>query len=134
MEASAGKPKQENVQLELPAVPASIKRARDAVGKLASRVGAPTGDVRLAVSEAVTNSVVHAFRERQAGRISVEAHVARDRLVVVVADDGGGMRPNPDSGGLGLGIPLITKLAEDARFDSNERGLTVSMSFQAQAA
>ncbi len=125
---------QASVELELPAVPPSIKRARDAVGALASKVGAPVGDVRLAVSEAVTNAVVHAFRGKSAGTVTVAAHVARSRLVVVIADDGGGMRPNPDSGGLGLGIPLITRLAEDARFDSNARGLTVSMSFQAQAA
>jgi two-component sensor histidine kinase len=58
----------------------------------------------------------------------------RDLLVVVITDDGGGMRPNPESGGLGLGIPLITRLAEDARFDSNAKGLTVSMSFGAQTA
>lgn len=130
----ASQQEQGTVQLELPAVPASIKRARDAVGTLASRVGAPAGDVRLAVSEAVTNSVVHAFRDRPEGRISVAAHVARDRLVVVITDNGGGMRPNPDSGGLGLGIPLITRLAEDATFDSDKRGLTVSMTFEAQAA
>lgn len=134
MQANAGERQGEGVQLELPAVPASIKRARDAVGKLAKRVGAPTGDVRLAVSEAVTNSVVHAFRDRPEGKISVEAHVTQDRLVVVVADNGGGMRPNPDSDGLGLGIPLITRLAEDAHFETDARGLTVSMSFEAQAA
>ena len=132
MEASAGE--RAAVKLELEAVPASIKRARDAVGGLATKVGAPVGDVRLAVSEAVTNAVVHAFRGQAAGTVTVDAHVARSRLVVVIADDGGGMRPNPDSGGLGLGIPLITRLAEDARFDSNARGLTVSMSFQAPGA
>ena len=122
------------VKLKLPAVPTSIKKARDAVGTLASKVGAPAGDVRLAVSEAVTNSVVHGFRGKRAGTVRVEAHVARDRLVIVVTDDGGGMRPNPESGGLGLGIPLITRLAEDARFDSNAEGLTVSMSFAAAGA
>jgi serine/threonine-protein kinase RsbW/stage II sporulation protein AB (anti-sigma F factor) len=127
MEASA------DINLELPPVPASIKRARDAVGTLASKVGAPTADVRLAVSEAVTNAVVHAFRDSSKGTIAVAAHLARNRLVVVISDDGDGMRPNPDSGGLGLGIPLITRLAEDARFDSSARGLTVSMSFEAQS-
>jgi serine/threonine-protein kinase RsbW/stage II sporulation protein AB (anti-sigma F factor) len=132
MQASAEE--QEAVRLELPAAPSSIKRARDAVGSLATKVGASAADVRLAVSEAVTNAVVHAFREGNPGKVTVEAHVARDRLLVVVADDGGGMRPNPDSKGLGLGIPLITRLAEDARFDSSAKGLTVSMSFTAETA
>ena len=48
---------------------------------------------------------------------------------MTIADDGSGMRPNLDSKGLGFGISLITKLAGDVRFDSSERGLTVSMSF-----
>jgi hypothetical protein len=39
------------------------------------------------------------------------------------------MRPNLESPGLGLGIPLITKLANEVRFDSTEHGTTVSMSF-----
>src|SRR4051812_27188796 len=115
-----------NVQLDLPSAPPSIKRARDAVAALAETVGAPAADVKLAVSEAVTNAVVHAFRDRPPGTISVKAQVERDRLLVVVADDGTGMRPNPDSAGLGLGISLITSLSGDARFDSSPAGLIVS--------
>jgi anti-sigma regulatory factor (Ser/Thr protein kinase) len=118
------------VELQLPSAPPSIKRARDAVGDLAARVGVSNGDVRLAVSEAVTNAVVHAFRDRAPGTISVKAWLDAGRLLVVVADDGTGMRPNPDSTGLGLGISLITRLARDARFDSSPAGLTVSMSFE----
>jgi serine/threonine-protein kinase RsbW/stage II sporulation protein AB (anti-sigma F factor) len=121
------------VRLDLPSAPPSIKRARDAVAELAEVAGAPAGDVRLAVSEAVTNAVVHAFRDRAPGTISVKADIDRGRLVVVVADDGIGMRPNPDSAGLGLGISLITTLSGEARFDSSPNGLTVSMVFQAAA-
>src|SRR5699024_1660438 len=58
-----------NVQLDLPSAPPSIKRARDAVAALAETVGAPAADVKLAVSEAVTNAVVHAFRDRPPGTI-----------------------------------------------------------------
>ena len=119
----------EEVRLELPSDPSSIKRARDAVATLAQRVGVPVADVKLAVSEAVSNSVTHAFRDRPQGTILVRARVDGGRLVVVVADDGTGMRPNADSPGLGFGISLITKLAGDVRFDSSPRGLTVSMSF-----
>ena len=119
----------EELRLELPSEPGSIKRARDAVAKLAERVGVPANDVKLAVSEAVSNSVTHAFRGRDAGTISVRARVERDRLIVVVADDGTGMRPNVDSPGLGFGRSLITQMAGDVRFDSSADGLTVSMSF-----
>ena len=117
------------VNLDLPSDAASIKRARDAVSELAEQVGVPVGDVKLAVSEAVSNAVIHAFRGQDPGTISVRARVVRDRLIVVVADDGTGMRPNVDSPGLGFGISLITKMAGDVRFDSSPKGLTVSMSF-----
>jgi anti-sigma regulatory factor (Ser/Thr protein kinase) len=120
----------EEVRLELPSEPGSVKRARDAVATLAERVGVPANDVELAVSEAVSNAVTHAFRDRDAGTIKVRARVERDRLIVVVADDGTGMRPNVDSPGLGFGLSLITQMAGDVRFDSSTDGLTVSMSFE----
>ena len=121
------------IELDLPSAPPSIKRARDAVAALAESAGAPAGDVKLAVSEAVTNAVVHAFRDRPPGTISVKAEVDGRRLVVVVADNGIGMRPNPDSTGLGLGISLITSVSGEARFDSSPAGLTVSMIFDVAA-
>ncbi len=119
----------DEVRLELPSEPDSIKQARDAVAVLAERVGVPVADVKLAVSEAVSNSVVHAFRDGTKGTISIRARTERGRLIVVVADDGTGMRPNVDSPGLGFGISLITTMAGDVRFDSSPSGLTVSMSF-----
>jgi serine/threonine-protein kinase RsbW len=120
----------EEVRLELPSEPDSIKRARDEVARLAELAGVPVADVKLAVSEAVSNAVIHAFRGAAPGRISVRARVERDRLLVTVADDGSGMRPNVDSPGLGFGISLITRMARDVRFDSSPAGLTVSMSFE----
>ena len=117
------------LDIQLPSEPDSISAARHALGDLARGVGAPANDVRLAVSEAVTNSVLHAYRGTSPGTITITARVDRGRLIVAVADDGSGMRPNLASTGLGLGISLITKLAADVRFDSSDHGTTVSMSF-----
>ena len=117
------------LELELPSEPTSVRVARHAVADVARTCGAPEADVKLAVSEAVSNAVTHAFRDRAPGTILVRARVDRGKLLVTIADDGSGMRPNLDSKGLGLGISLITKLAGDVRFDSSESGLTVSMSF-----
>ena len=78
-------------------------------------------DVRLAVSEAVTNAVVHAFRSRsEPGTVEVLARVSADgrRLEVVVRDNGSGMAPRHDSPGLGLGLPLIRHLTD--QFDHHE--------------
>ncbi len=126
-------PQHPQVEVELPAEPNSVRPARDTVTKLAREVGAPADDVRLAVSEAVGNAVSHAFRDRTVGIVRVHAMVRGGRLIVTVSDNGTGMRTNPNSKGLGMGIPLITKLALDARFDSTDAGTTVSMSFPAQA-
>ena len=103
--------------------------ARHAVRDLAKRAGAPVSDVQLAVSEAVSNAVSHAFRDRPPGQVRVEAWLEAGSLHVVVSDDGDGMRPNLESTGLGLGIMLITKLAENATFDSTDGGTTVTMCF-----
>jgi serine/threonine-protein kinase RsbW/stage II sporulation protein AB (anti-sigma F factor) len=119
--------------LQLPSEAGSVAVARRAAGELARSVGAPESDVRLAVSEAVTNAILHAFRDRQPGTILVSGRLDRGRLILSVGDNGSGMRPNLESTGLGLGISLITKLAADVRFDSSDGGTTVSMSFPVDA-
>jgi stage II sporulation protein AB (anti-sigma F factor) len=121
------------LELELPSEPASVGRARAALASVARRLGASEEDVKLAVSEAVSNAVVHASGDR-ADTITLRAWRERDRLDVVVADQGAGMAPKVDRAGLGLGISLITRLAEEVRFDSSERGTSVHMSFPTGAA
>jgi len=121
------------LELQLPSEAGSVSVARRSAGDLARSVGASESDVKLAVSEAVTNAILHAFRDRDPGMVMVTGRVDRGRLIVAVGDNGSGMRPNLDSAGLGLGISLITKLATDVRFDSSERGTTVSMSFPLDA-
>ena len=117
----ASSPGTAEVDLELPSEAASVARARRAAGDLARSVGAP-------------DAILHAFRGREAGTIVLTARLDRGRLIVAVGDTGTGMRPNLESTGLGLGISLITKLAADVRFDSSDRGTTVSMSFPVNAA
>ena len=118
-------------QLDLRLAPeaASVGMARQAAGDLARECGADPENVRLAVSEAVANAVVHAFRVRDPGTVTLTAKTTSGWLVVTVSDDGKGMTPNIDSPGLGLGISLISKVAEQVNFDSNDGGTTVSMSF-----
>ena len=123
----------DDLELMLSAHRESVVEARNAVADFAGRRGLPEDDVRLAVSEAVGNAVVHAFRGRDEGTIIVRARAERDRLLITVSDDGIGLTPNPDSLGLGFGIALIGKLADDVRFNSSEDGTVISMSFNAAA-
>jgi anti-sigma regulatory factor (Ser/Thr protein kinase) len=68
--------------------------------------------IEIAVSEAVTNAVVHAYARRP-GDVVVTAHMPKgDGLVVDVLDDGDGLVPRADSPGLGLGLALIAQLTD----------------------
>ena len=117
------------MQLDLSSDATNVAVARDALAKLAERVGAEVDDVKIAVSEAVGNAVVHGYRGDRTGTIQVTGRYKRGRLLVTVADDGIGMTPNPSNPGLRVGIPLITKLCDDVRFTSSDQGTVVSMSF-----
>jgi serine/threonine-protein kinase RsbW/stage II sporulation protein AB (anti-sigma F factor) len=120
---------QTHLQLSLPAESLSIGRARNAVAEFAQEHGANRDDVALAVSEAVSNSVIHAFRGRTAGTVDVDARADGDALVVTIADDGVGVMPNPDSPGLGLGLALIGSLADGMELHRDGKGTTVVMRF-----
>jgi anti-sigma regulatory factor (Ser/Thr protein kinase) len=90
--------------------------------------------VALAVSEAVTNAVVHAYADApEPGEIEVVAQrTGDDRLEIFVCDDGRGMLPRPDSPGVGLGLPLVATLAESFEVQARTGGGTqVRMAFAA---
>lgn len=95
------------IALELAAIPDSLPEARRAVGDFAAAHDADVAGVKLAVTEAVGNAVLHGFGEDASGRIWVRAVREHDALVIAVEDDGTGIRPRIDSPGLGLGIPII---------------------------
>ena len=99
------------------------------MSELAKRAGTRRADVELAVTEAVGNAVIHGFEGREPGTITVTGGVYGSRLIVTVADDGNGMQPRVDSPGLGLGLSLITKIADEVRVESSDRGTTLSMVF-----
>ena len=123
-----------SLRLELSAEPASVGRARHAIDELAERLRCDTVAVRTAVSELVGNCVSHAYIGLEPGPVIVLARLIRGRLVVTVADRGRGMQPRVDSPGLGLGLPLVSQLADDVRIDSGEQGAAISMGFECEAA
>ena len=67
---------------------------------------------RLAVSEAVSNVVVHGYRDVGDGAFTLSVDWSGSELRVTVRDEGCGMTPRTDSPGAGLGLPLIASLAD----------------------
>ena len=94
-----------------------------------------THAVAIAVSETVTNAVVHAYVGREPGRVSVRCRADGERLAVEVIDDGAGIAARDDSPGLGQGLTLVGALAQSLEITSrsDEPGTTVMMSFAAAA-
>jgi anti-sigma regulatory factor (Ser/Thr protein kinase) len=88
--------------------------------------------IALAVSEAVTNAVVHAYVDAPApGEFEVVAkRLPGDGIEINVYDDGRGMIPRRDSPGLGVGLPLVAKLAQRFRVETRPSGGTaITMRF-----
>ena len=103
-----------DVQLTLPARAENVAVVRHALGGLGEALALhpqTLSDVKLAVTEACTNVVVHAYGNGE-GPMEVAASVDGDALRVTVRDEGLGIVPRPDSPGLGLGLPLIATLTE----------------------
>ena len=103
----------------------------------ARRAGAGPGvldAVRIAVSEAVSNVVVHGYRGARQGSFSLAVAADDGGLHVTVRDVGCGMRPRADSPGAGLGLPLIARLADSVSVTTPPDGGTeVAMTFPLSA-
>ncbi len=81
--------------------------------------------VAVCVSEAMTNVVLHAYRDMASpGTIDMEAELDGDSLTVRVRDQGHGLEPRLDSPGLGLGLPLISQFSAGSEIVSPEHGGT----------
>jgi len=89
--------------------------ARRAAGEFAAGEGADPDTlaaIRLCVSEAVTNAVLHAYRgDEEPGPVELEARRPNGYLCLYVRDHGCGLTARGDSPGLGLGLPLISQTA-----------------------
>jgi anti-sigma regulatory factor (Ser/Thr protein kinase) len=123
-----------HVELALPADAGSVVLARQMVRGLIDFLGwgdESRTDISIAVTEACTNAVLHAYPEG-GGDYVVRAWVDPERLVVAVRDRGQGITPRVESpaAGLGLGLPLMLAIGDEVSFASDSEGVTeVRMAF-----
>ena len=103
-------------------------RARRELNALALEYGADdetAARVSLAVTEAVTNAVLHAYRDQpERGVVKVSAALGDRTLSVLICDYGSGLVPRVDSPGLGMGLPLIASSADDCEIRTHSEGGT----------
>lgn len=85
-------------------------------------------DIVLAISEAATNVVVHAYGE-QRGTVIVCARVEDDQLHVLVRDHGYGIAPPADQPVLGHGLALMAFVAASLEMVGSPAGTDVVMTF-----
>jgi anti-sigma regulatory factor (Ser/Thr protein kinase) len=102
--------------LRLPAEVPQIPVARRAVADFCSASGVPAqlvDDVKLVVTEAVTNVVLHAYDDRSTEEraFDLRARVEPRALLVSVSDRGRGIGAPSANPGLGLGLRLALQLA-----------------------
>ena len=116
------------------AVP-QARRAAEQAARGAGMSESQLENLRAAVSEAVTNAVMHAYPDGSAQTFRVTViQDGRREVHVVVRDEGGGLHPGPDSPGLGLGLPLVAQLSDGFTVsDGTGTGTEVSMRFNLDA-
>jgi serine/threonine-protein kinase RsbW len=105
-----------HVTLTLPADPENVSAVRHVLGAFAESLALPEElieDMRLAVTEACTNVVRHAYPPGDSGPMEVAIRPEQEYVAVTVTDRGRGIGASADTTGPGLGLPLITAIADD---------------------
>jgi serine/threonine-protein kinase RsbW len=116
-----------------PAVPECIGPLRRAVVGIAAGEGATErrlDDIALAVSEALTNVVRHAYPPGQPGAMTVHAGVEDDVLAVLVCDEGRGMPEPSDEPRSGLGLLIIARVTQSLELKDAAPGVALRMAFR----
>ncbi|MGB2875884.1 MAG: ATP-binding protein [Gaiellaceae bacterium] len=121
-----------SVQLTIPARPEYITLGRLALTALAGvrpLSDETLHDLKLALTEACTNSVRHAYEEGREGTVEIVYKLEPGRLVVEVGDEGAGFDPGNGGNGIdrdleegGLGIAIIRALADEVEIGPREAG------------
>ena len=123
------------IRLTIPARPEYITLGRLALTGIARLRAEPLsqevlGDLKLALTEACTNYVRHAYADGQ-GSVQILYELHADRLVVEVSDDGEGFEPpavpsealdGEELSEGGLGIAIIEALADELEIRERAQG------------
>lgn len=127
------------VRLTIPARAEYITLCRLALTGIARLRALPDellADLKLALTEATSNSVRHAYGGDDAGVVDISYELLPDRLVIEVTDDGEGFDPNEAEGPAdelsegGLGIAIIRAIADEVEIGSQPGGKGSRLRFE----
>jgi len=127
------------VRLRFPARPEYITLCRLAltgIARLRALSDELVADLKLALTEAASNSVRHAYGGKDVGAVEVSYELLPDRLVIVVTDDGEGFDPTApvlESDALsegGLGIAIIRAIADEVEIGTQPDGKGSRLRFE----
>jgi serine phosphatase RsbU (regulator of sigma subunit)/anti-sigma regulatory factor (Ser/Thr protein kinase) len=113
------------LELVVPAVPTALQEIRRAVRRWLSKVGADeteTVEILLAVGEAATNAVEHAYGPR-GGEVTVRLEYQHPEVLLSVKDSGGWREPRGEGRGFGTG--LMRRCTDELHVDRGPTGTEI---------
>src|SRR5262245_15358849 len=129
----------QTVRLTIPARAEYITLCRLAltgIGRVRELSEEVIADLKLALTEAASNSVGHAYTGDGVGKVDVAYQLLPDRVVIEVTDEGGGFdaaktRNSPgDLSEGGLGIAIIRAIADVVEFGAQPNGKGSRLRFE----
>lgn len=135
------------IEMKVPAKADYVGVARLSTSGIANRMGFPYEDIedlKIAISEAITNAVTHAYEKADQGEITLGFGVYEDRLEVMVADHGGSFNLDEIKDGIGpyqndesvedlreggFGLFLIDALMDEVQINNNNGVIVVMTKF-----
>jgi anti-sigma regulatory factor (Ser/Thr protein kinase) len=118
------------LHVRLDAVPDSVPEARLRVRTWCEQTGLcerTQDDLLLAVTEAASNVVVHAYPDGRDGGFSLDLHGDARAVVVEISDEGVGPSGAAPSSGGGLGLEIIGRMFPGFTLVESEPGTRVTI-------
>ncbi|OSC40198.1 SpoIIE family protein phosphatase [Mycobacterium decipiens] len=109
---------------------ASIRRQLTAWLRTAAVPDAQITDIVLAVNEACTNIIEHAYRGHSVGTMLLKAQAVAGEIQLRISDSGSWKPPDTDPGNRGRGLLLIKTISDSVALDSTPAGTTVDITFR----
>ncbi|WP_278264494.1 SpoIIE family protein phosphatase [Nocardia sp. AG03] len=120
----------EPLHVDIPAAAAELTGLRRGLYRWFATAAVPhdlAADLVAAANEACSNSVEHAYRDSEPGRVTLTATCEGDRVVLEVTDYGRWIPTPTDPGFRGRGVEMMRVLTEDLEFTQDDSGTRVRM-------